>query len=306
MQKPAFDPGITQQFTSPVSRVINKDGSFNVRRTGGNWRDVHPYLYLINLRWGPFFLTLLAGFLVINTVFAAAYFLLAPGDLVGVEAPTSGGHFVNAFFFSAHTLTTVGYGNMFPKGTTANLISMFESLAGVLIFAVATGLIFGRFARPSARIGFSENMVVAPYQDGISLQFRVVNRRRNDLMELEARVMLMTVENREGRQLRQYRLLKLERDKVLFLPLTWTIVHPIDEESPLRGLTGEDLVRLQAEVMILLKGYDDTFSQTVLSRYSYRHDEVLWNKRFSPAFDVDQEGDLVLELHKVGQVMDLA
>ena len=173
----------------------------------------------------------------------------------------------------------------------------------MLGFAVATGLLFGRVSRPSAKIGFSENMLIAPYQDGTSLQFRVVNRRRNDIMELEARVLLMTVEMRDGRQSRQYKQLKLERDKVLFLPLTWTVVHPLDEGSPLRGLGADDLARLQAEVLILIKAYDDTFSQTVLSRYSYRHDEILWNKRFAPAFDVDGAGDLVLELQKVGQVM---
>jgi inward rectifier potassium channel len=183
------------------------------------------------------------------------------------------------------------------------VIAAFESMAGVLGFAVATGLLFGRVSRPSAKIGFSENMLVAPYQEGTSLQFRVVNRRRNDLVELQARVMLMTVEMRDGRQFRKYDLLKLEREKVLFLPLTWTIVHPIDAESPLYGLTGPDLVRLQAEVMILIKGYDDTFSQTVLSRYSYRHEEILWDKRFAPAFAVDDEGDLVLELQKVGDVI---
>jgi inward rectifier potassium channel len=306
MQRPAFDPGLTQKFTRPVTRVINKDGSFNVRRRGGNWHDVHPYLHLVNVSWPVFLLTLFAGYLVINTVFALAYFQLGPGELAGVDTSTSGGRFLNTFFFSAHTLTTVGYGNISPKSIEANVIAAFEALTGVLGFAVATGLLFGRVSRPSAKIGFSENMLIAPYQDGVSLQFRVVNRRRNDLVDLEARVMLMTVEMRDGRQMRQYKLLKLEREKVLFLPLTWTVVHPIDDESPLRGLEAEDLVRLQAEVLILIKGYDDTFSQTVLSRYSYRHEEILWHKRFAPAFDVDSEGELVLELQKVGQVMDAA
>jgi inward rectifier potassium channel len=135
-----------------------------------------------------------------------------------------------------------------------------------------------------------------------SLQFRVVNRRRNDLMEIEARMLLMTVEQKDGQATRSYLLLKLEREKVLFLPLTWTIVHPIDRESPLFGLTAEDLQRLQVEVMILIKAYDDTFSQTVLARYSYRYDEIGWNQQFVPAFSVDADGDLVLELQKVGQM----
>jgi inward rectifier potassium channel len=157
-------------------------------------------------------------------------------------------------------------------------------------------------SRPSAKIGYSENMVVAPYQDGTSLQFRVVNRRANSLMELETKVMLMMVDMASDQLQRTYKLLTLEREKVLFLPLTWTVVHPIDRESPLWGKTPEDLERMQVEVLILIKGYDDTFNQTVLSRHSYRHEEIVWGRKFDPAFSVDAEGDLVLELKKVGQL----
>jgi len=239
---------------------------------------------------------------VINTLFAVAYYSLGPGQLLGADAPTGWGRFLNAFFFSSHTLSTVGYGNISPKGTAANVVASLEALLGVLGFAVATGLLFGRVSRPSARIGFSESMVVAPYQDGTSLQFRVVNRRANSLMELETRLLLMTVETDNGQPRRSYHMLRLEREQVLFLPLTWTIVHPIDAESPFWGKSAQDLERLQAEVLILIKGYDDTFSQTVLARHSYRHDEIVWGHRFAPAFFVDAEGDLVLELQKVGEL----
>ena len=304
MRKPGFDPGLTQQFTAPFRRVINKDGSFNVRRKGGTWRDVHPYLHLINIGWVQFLGVVFLGYLLVNTLFAVVYHLLGPGELQGADAPTAFGRFMNGFFFSAHTLSTVGYGSISPKGMAANIVAALESLVGVLGFAVATGLLFGRVSRPSAKIGFSVNLLITAYQEITSLQFRVVNRRRNDLMELDARVMLMTVEVENGQPKRQYKQLKLERDQVLFLPLTWTIVHPIDNESPLWGLTAHDLQRLQAEFMILLKAYDDTFGHTVLSRYSYRHDEIIWGKRFAPAFAVDDQGDIVLELQKVGQVTD--
>src|ERR1035438_6082072 len=287
MQIPGFDPGLTQKYTGSLRRAINKDGTFNIRRRGGTWRDIHPYLHLVNLGWAPFFATLFAGYLVVNTLFAVGYYLLGPGHLAGGEAATEWGRFLNSFFFSAHTLSTVGYGSISPKTVPANIIAAMESLVGVLGFAVATGLLFGRISRPSAKIGFSQGMVIAPYQDITGLQFRVVNRRANDLMEIEAQVMLMTVEMKDGEPQRQYRQLKLERDQVLFLALTWTIVHPIDSESPLWGLTAEDWKGLQAEVMILIKAYDDTFSQTVIARCSYRYDEIQWNKRFVPAFTVD-------------------
>jgi inward rectifier potassium channel len=302
MQKPSFDPGLTQKFTVPFRRVINKDGSFNVHRRGVTWRDFHPYLHLINMSWPVFLANLFLGYVVINTMFAAVYFLLGPGQLAGAEAPTEVGRFYNDFFFSSHTLSTVGYGNISPKGTAANVVASLEALAGVLGFAVATGLLYGRVSRPSGRLGFSRQILVAPYQDGASLQFRLGNRRANSLMELEARVMLMTVNTEDGTPRRRYDLLKLERPQVMFMPLTWTVVHPIESDSPLFGKSAEDLERLQAEVLILIKAYDDTFSQTVLVRHSYRHDEMMWGARFAPAFYVDGQGDLVLELHKLSEV----
>lgn len=302
MQNPSFDPGLTQQFAGPLRRIINKDGSFNVHRVGTTWRDFHPYLHLTNMSWPGFLGTLFLGYLAANTVFACAYYWLTPGQLQGAAGPDAIHRFWNGFFFSAHTLTTVGYGNIVPAGMGANWLASFEALVGVLGFAVATGLLYGRVSRPSAKIGYSDNILVSPYQDGNSLQFRVVNRRANSLVEIEARVLLMTVDRDGGPARRHYTQLKLERDRVLFLPLTWTVVHPIDNESPLWGKTAADLDRLQAEVLILLKGYDDTFNQTVLARHSYRHDELVWGKRFAPAFTVDSEGDLVLELRKVGEL----
>jgi len=302
MEKPSFDPGLTQQFTAPYSRVINKDGNFNVHRRGVTWRDFHPYLHLINMGWPGFFATLVLGYIVANLGFAAVYYALGPNQLQGADSAHAMGRFLDCFFFSAHTLSTVGYGNISPRTTPANIVSAFEALTGVLGFAVATGLLFGRVSRPSARLGFSENVLVTPYQDGQSLQFRVVNRRSNSLMELEARVLLMTVETRKGKAARRYDILTLERPQVLFLPLTWTVVHPIDEHSPLWGKTAEELVAVQAELLILVKAYDDTFSQTVIARHSYRHDEFRWGMRFAPAFHVDSEGDLVLELHKLGEL----
>ena len=302
MHRPSFDPGLTQQFAGPLRRIINKDGSFNVHRSGTTWRDFHPYLHLINMRWPAFLGTLFLGYFAVNTLFAAAYYWLTPGQLQGAATPDALHRFWSGFFFSAHTLTTVGYGNIAPAGMGANVLASFEALIGVLGFAVATGLLYGRVSRPSAKIGFSPNLLITPYQDGNSLQFRVVNRRANSLMELEARVLLMTVDRTDGGTRRNYTILNLERDRVLFLPLTWTIVHPIDNESPLYGKTAADLDRHQAEVLILLKGYDDTFNQTVIARHSYRHDETVWGGRFAPAFSVDTKGDLVLELHKVGEL----
>jgi inward rectifier potassium channel len=185
----------------------------------------------------------------------------------------------------------------------ANAVASLEALVGVLGFAMATGLLYGRFSRPSARLGFSRNMLVSPYGDATALEFRVVNRRSNSLMELDVRMMLMTVERSGGEPRRKYEMLRVERKQLLFLPLTWTVVHPIDTHSPFAGRTAEELDRLQAEVLILVRAYDDTFSQTVLARHSYRHDEMVWGTRFAPAFHVDGEGDLVLDLARLSETV---
>jgi len=199
MQTPTFDPGLTKQVIAPLRRIIGEDGRFNVHRRGTTWRDFHPYLHLVNMSWPRFMAALFVGYIVINSMFAGVYFALGPEQLSGADASNAWGRFLNDFFFSSHTLSTVGYGNISPKGMGANLLATFEALVGVLGFAVATGLLFGRVSRPSARIGFSENLLVAPYQDGTSLQFRMVNRRSNSLMELEAKVMLMTVDTVDGK-----------------------------------------------------------------------------------------------------------
>ncbi len=302
MQQPTFDPGLTQQYTGPLNRMINKDGQFNVRRSGNTWRDIHPYLLLVDLPFTLFLALVAAGFIVLNLLFAGLYMAVGIENLKGAEASTRWLVFLNAFFFSAHTLTTVGYGNMYPVGIAANALAALEALVGLLTLAIATGLLFGRFSRPSARIGFSPNIIVTPYMGGLSLQFRVVNRRSNNLINVEARVLLMTVQMNEGRPQRRFEPLALERPEVLFFPLTWTVVHPIDEKSPLYGKTPEELELLQAEVMITMKAFDDTSGQIAHARYSYRYDEITWGARFTPAFEIDSNGDLRVEVNKVGAV----
>jgi inward rectifier potassium channel len=300
MKKESFDPGLTTKFSGDLRRTINADGSFNVKRTGLRWRDANPYLMLIDTTWPRFFLIVLAGFLAVNMIFACLYLVIGIQNLKGLESDM--GPFANAFFFSVHTLTTVGYGNVYPEGPWANLVSSMEAATGLMVFAVATGLLYGRFSRPSARIVYSKSAIISPYQDGTSLQFRVANARSNTLMNLEARVLLMTVDSANGELKRNFIDLPLERPSIYFFALTWTIVHPIDSASPLFGKTREDLARLSAELLVLIQGFDDTFSQQVHSRFSYRHDEFVWGAKFSPAFKVDTKGGLVVEVDHIDEL----
>ena len=299
-QTPEFDPGLTRQFDLPINRAINKDGSFNVRRTGTGWRGFHPWLHVNRMSWGGFIALVLSLYFLVNTAFALVYFAMDPVQIRGTESSLGFDRFLSDFFFSAHTLTTVGYGSMSPAGISANAVAAVEALAGLMGFAVITGVLIARVSRPSAQIGYSQNALVAPFQGATALMFRIANERPNNLMEMHSQLILMTVEPVAGKLERRFGELKLERQSIVFFPLPWTIVHPIGPDSPLFGKTAEDLTRLQAEVMILVKGFDETFSQTVRSRYSYRYDEIAWSARFEPAFHVDAEGDLVLEVNKVG------
>ncbi len=300
MQKPAFDPGLTRQFGGQLRRAVNKDGSFNVHRSGVDWRAFHPWLSIVRMSWPGFAALVLGTYITINTVFALIYFSMNSRQVVGSAAPTEAGRFLNDFFFSAQSLTTVGYGNLSPHGLAANIFATLEALTGLMGFAVITGLLVARASKPSASIGYSANALIAPYQGVTAAMFRIANRRTNNLMEIQAQVMLMTVSGTVEKPERKFELLNLERSGVMFFPLPWTIVHPIDEASPLWGKTQEDFDRMQLELIILVKGFDETFGQTVHSRHSYTSDEFVWGATFDSAFNVGAAGDLILELDRLG------
>jgi inward rectifier potassium channel len=297
-----FDPGLTKTYTGSLRRVINKDGSFNVKRRGASIHDLHIYQFLVSISWPSFVALLFAGFIAANAGFALVYFSIGTGQLTGADTSTPLNSFLSAFFFSTETFTTVGYGNIAPSGFAVNAIASLEAMVGFISFAVATGVLYGRFSRASARLVFSDSMVVTQHNDSPALMFRVANRRSTTLMEVDARLLLMTVVMQDNKPIRKYDALELEVPSIYFLPLTWTMVHRITPGTPLFGKTAEELAALQAEVLVLVKGYDDTFRQTVHARYSYRYDELVWGKRFTPAFHIDERGDMVVDLLRISAV----
>jgi len=290
-----FDPGIGEKFSRRTKRAINHDGSFNVRRRGGPHRH-DPYQWLIQMSWWPFIGVVVAFFALLNTLFALAYLALGLATLPGVAAsPDWWQNFLSALFFSIQTFTSVGYGHVYPGTNGAGLLSSLEALAGVLTFALATGLLYGRFSQPTARIQFSRTAIISRRADGTpSLQFRIANQRSNILIDLQARVLLKTVEPATNNQ--KYAPLPLERDAVSFFPLSWTVVHDITPDSPLHGLTPADYQAQDVEIIIQLKGYDDTFVQDVHARNSYTHDEIEWNRRFVRAYEVEEDGVAAINL----------
>lgn len=263
-------------------RLVNRDGSLNVVRTGlGFFESVVPYHHLLTTSWPTFLGLVVAIYFLVNLLFATLFIMAGPEALVGSGAEMLGGRFSQAFYFSVQTFATIGYGQIGPNGFVPNFLVTIEALVGLMYQALATGLLFARFSRPAVSITFSDTAVVAPYNDGLAFEFRVANRRRTQVINLEAQVIFswMTDDARVGR-VRRYRPLPLERNRVTFFPVAWTVVHPIDEASPLANATSQSLHDAQAEVLIVLSGTDETSGQSVYARNSYVADEIVWNARF--------------------------
>lgn len=298
--KPTIDPGLGEKFSGKTKRALNVDGSFNVKRKNMGFNPKDLYLFLLNLSWPKFILVVIISNIVINLCYASLYTIAGIDHLRNAVDNNPLQSYMNAFFFSEQTLTTVGYGGIVPLGLWTNLIAAAEAMTGLLGFAVATGVLYGRFSRPSARILYSKNAITTPYKNTTALMFRIANQRHNNLMELEASLLFVYTDKETLN--RKYIDLKLERNFVYFFPLSWTIVHPIDEESPFFNKTEKELQDVNAEILILIKGFDDTFSQVVHSRYSYISDEILRGVKFQKAFGANNEGEIIFDLSDIHKV----
>lgn len=289
------DLGFGTKITSKEGRIINKDGSFNVERKGFSHFDF--YQWLIGISWWKFIFIVFITYFIVNIVFAVFYFIIGVEYLSGIEGSTNFEKFYDAFFFSAQSLTTVGYGRISPIGFYASIIASIESMAGLLGFALATGLMYGRFSRPAAKFIYSDKSIIAPYQEIKGFMIRIANARKNQLIEVEAQVAMTWVD--KEKKLRQFEMLKLERSKINFLAMSWTLVHPIDESSPLYNMNKENLEEKKVEFIVLLKAFDESFSQTVYSRNSYLYSEVEWGAKFILAISDNGDGKALLDIDKI-------
>jgi inward rectifier potassium channel len=293
-----FDPGIGTRFKRSTKRIINKDGTFNVEKRGVTFGFNDTYLFFINLSWPAFLAWIFVGFIAMNSVFAMFYVMLGDQAIsVSNEDPID--HFLHAFFFSTQTFTTVGYGAISPTTHGASLLASFEALIGFLCFSMATGLLFGRFSKPTTRIKFSEHALIQRVQGIRSIVFRMVNERPSQLMDMQATVILnMSHKSGDGVE-RLYQRLKLQVDRIEFFPLNWTIVHPIDEQSPFFDMDDDHILASQGELLIHVKGFDELFAQEVHRRFSYQTMDLIPNARFLPMFETDESGEIVLHLERL-------
>lgn len=285
-------------------RLLNADGTFNVRRTGlPLLTSLNLYHILLSMSWRSFLLLVLLLYFLSNIVFGALYASFGPTAIIDTSSEPMANIFVRGFFFSVQTFATIGYGTIHPAGIVPNLLVTIESYYSLIANALITGVVFARFARPTAKIIFSNVAVIAPYRDVQGLMFRLVNGRSNQLIEVEVKVLFAHFVNENGRSVRRFDFLELERKKVTFLPLAWTVVHPIDKASPLFGLDSEDYIRTDAEILILLTATDETFSQIVHTRSSYKPHEIRCGHKFVNIYNEVEDGEPIsIDIRKLSGI----
>ena len=290
------DPGLGSKYGGKTKRLINQDGTFNIRKIGINSNIRDNFHLLINMSWARFLSLALIGIFIINIAFALVYVMIGVEQLSGdIEGDTLD-NILQAFYFSFQTFTTVGYGQIVPIGKFINLVAFLESTTGLMVFAIITGLLYGRFSKASMRILYSSKSLIAPHKDGWAFMFRVTNMRKSMLTELSASLSISIVEKVKEEKVRRYYLLPLEIKFIQFFPASWTIVHYIDQKSELAKIDLSKLNDLDAEFIVQLKGFDQTFSQTVHSHYSYICSEVVVGGKFKPAYSYDEDGTMILPI----------
>jgi len=285
-------------------RLLNQDGTFNVARSGmPQLTSINLYHWLLFMSWARFLGLILLLYFLSNIVFGLMYALLGGEALVDTSSTPLDNVFVRGFFFSVQTFATIGYGTIHPSGVIPNLLVTIESYYSLLANALITGVVFARFSRPTAKILFSKIAVIAPYRGITAFMFRLVNARSNQLIEVEVKLMFAHLVNENGRMVRRFDLLELERRKVTFFPLAWTVVHPIDEASPLYGLTEKNLYDTDSEFLILLTAIDETFAQSVHARSSYKPQEIVWSAKFASIYNKVDSGDMLsINIRKLSEI----
>jgi inward rectifier potassium channel len=303
------DTGFGNNASSYGGRFINRDGSFNLRKEGVPFlRRFSIYHRMLTLPRWKFMGVIVLFYAIINLVYAFIYLAVGIDQLQGVIATTNWGKFKEAYFFSTETFTTVGYGRVNPVGDGANIIASIEAVMGFLSFAIATGLIFGRFSRPQAFLIFSNRALISPYKDGTALMFRFAGYKdKHTLTDVQIRVNIgLQIAQDKAPAQYQYYDLALERTKVESLPMNWTVVHPIDDKSPLNGFSYEDMKTADVEIYVLIRGFDDVYSNFVQQRTSYTYQEIKFDSKFIPMYRESADGrTTILELHKLNEYIEL-
>lgn len=263
------------------------------RRVAGDW-----YHALLRMSWMELVAFIAVSFLAVNAIFALLYLR------VGGIAHAREGSFGDAFYFSVQTMGTIGYGAMYPESMGANNLVVAESVVSLIVTALATGLVFSKFARPIGRVVFSRYAVIAPMEGIPTLMVRVGNERGNSIVEATAHITLSrTIHTAEGVTFYKLIDLKLTRERSPAVQRSWSVLHPIVGDSPLVGATPESFARDEVELMVTLSGTDDTSYQPVHARHEYEHMDILWGARHADVLSETPDGNLVLDLRRFHEVV---
>lgn len=296
------DLGLGINATNPDQRLLNSDGSFNLKRTGLSFKErFHFYQNLLTISWTKFNIYILLFYICENFIFATLYFIIGHENLRGAEGITTLEQYRDCFFFSVQTITTVGYGHLAPSGWWMNIIAAVESFLGLLVFALITGLLYARFSRPNVKLLVSKNLLISPYRDITAAIFRIANARHSQLIEAKVQAFMSYNKEQDGVTIRTFDALKLERNSINLLALSWNIVHPIDEESPFFSKEIEDFKNSSLEIMVFFKAFDETINQQVHHKFSFTYEDFIKGAKFVKMFKNETEGYINLELDKIDE-----
>ena len=279
--------------------MAQPSSSYSVQTVGAPRVTLRDFYHLfLRVRWSAALASIVVAWLGLNAFFAVLYVVV--GGVAGSRARS----FWDAFCFSVQTMGTVGYGSMYPTSVAANVIMIAESVTSLVVTAVATGLVFAKFSRSTARVAFARHAVIGPMDGVPTLMVRAGNERGNAILEATARVVLMRTEIlKEGTTFYRMIDLRLQRDRSPAMARSWTLQHPIDEQSPLFGATPESLAKAEAEILVSLVGTDDTSLQAVHARGRYLHDEVVWGARHADVLSEDRDGNLLLDVRRFHELL---
>lgn len=296
------DTGFSSQGDLAGNRLLNRDGSSNIRKKGLSFFDrFHLYHLMISMKLPTFLLVIFTIYALVNLIFATGYLAIGVDNLVDSNVVNVESAFFRAYFFSSQTLTTLGYGQMSPTGVGANVLATIEAFVGLLLFALLTGLLYGRFSRPRAKLRYSDHALISPYKDlGVGLMVRFANPKSTSIIDTSAAMLFSYQDDENGQRIRRYFNLPLELDNIRMLVTSWTLVHHITEDSPLKELSMDFLKERNAELVIQVNGYDETYNQQVTSRSSYLFAEnVIHGAKFDRAFVHTESGVPVMDFSKL-------
>jgi inward rectifier potassium channel len=302
MARRTKDPGFGYNSKENAQSIIKDDGSSNVNHINRKKNVNDLYTFFVDLSWFHFFLLIILVYTLLNVFFGLIYVAIGIEEITKPKG-TFFADFLNGFFFSAQTLTTVGYGGIAPKGITSNLVAAFEAMIGLLSFSFITGLLYGRFSKPKASLKFSKNLIIRDFKGKKALMFRLMNSRKTVMIEPEITVTLSVTEKDEnGDFKRNFYELKLERDKIMYLPTIWTVVHLIDDKSPFFKYSKEEIRNLDAHLFLLINYHEESFSQKVYQIHNYDFDDVLIDVKYVSSSSFDADGYTVLDHDKLSKV----